>query len=259
MNETPELSAEEQDRYGWQLTVSDFGVEGQRRLKGTTVLISRVGGVGGSVALQLAAAGVGRLILAHSGNVRLNDLNRQLLMTTAGIGQPRIESAERRLRELNPNVAIETVNENVMESNAPALVERCDIVVSAAPLFSERLLMNQEAVRQNKPMIDCAMYELDGRLTTVLPGKTACLNCLTPEPPPNWKRQFPVFSAVSCTLGSLAAMEVIKVAAGFGVSLAGRLLVWDLAEMNFRTLSITRRRDCGCCGDAAMGADRLHS
>lgn len=252
MNERPELSAEELERYEWQLTVSDFGVEGQRRLKGTTVLISRVGGVGGSVALQLAAAGIGKLILAHSGNVRLNDLNRQLLMTTSGIGRLRIESAERRLRELNPNVEIETVNENVVESNAASLVERCDIAVSAAPLFSERLLMNREAVRQGKPMIDCAMYELDGRLTTIIPKKTPCLTCLTPESPPNWKRQFPVMSSVSCTLGSLAAMEVIKVAAGFGEPLVGRMLLCNLGSMNFQSLSIRRRPDCRCCGDQTM-------
>lgn len=248
MSEFPELSAEETGRYEWQLTIPDFGVAGQRRLKGTTVLISRVGGIGGSVALQLAAAGIGRLILAHAGNVRLNDLNRQLLMTTAGIGRPRIESARRRLHELNPHIEIECVNENVSEGNAADLVARCDIVVSAAPLFSERLFMNREAVRQNKPMIDCAMYELEGRITTVLPGRTPCLNCLSPESPPNWKRQFPVLSAVSCTLGSLAAMEVIKVAAGFGEPLASRLLVCDLRAMSFRTLSIDRRKDCECCG-----------
>lgn len=248
MNELPELSAEEANRYGWQLTIPDFGAEGQRRLKGTTALISRVGGIGGSVALQLAAAGIGRLILAHAGNVRLNDLNRQLLMTTSGIGKPRIDAAERRLRELNPHVQIESVNENISEENAASLVSQCDIVVSAAPLFSERLLMNREAVRQKKPMIDGAMYELEGRLMTVLPHQSPCLSCLAPEPPPNWKRQFPVLSAVSCALGSLAAMEVIKVAAGFGEPLAGRLLLCDLRAMSFRTVAIDRRADCVCCG-----------
>lgn len=248
MPTVPELTAAEEDRYAWQLTVRDFGVEGQRRLKGATVLISRIGGVGGSAALQLAAAGIGKLILVHAGDVRLNDLNRQLLMTTASIGRPRIESAERRLQELNPHIEVETVNENVAESNAAQLVSRCDVVVSAAPLFAERLLMNREAVRQQKPLIDCSMYELEGRLTTVLPGKTPCLNCLYPEPPPNWKRQFPVFSAVSCTVGSLAAMEVIKIIAGFGEPLAGRLLLFDLRNVSFRTLPISRRPDCETCG-----------
>ena len=249
MTQRPELTDDERTRYEWQLWVRDFGEEGQRRLKSSTVLVSRIGGVGGSAAMQLAAAGVGRLILAHAGHVRLNDLNRQLLMTTAGIGQPRIASAARRLRELNPHVEIETVAENVNDSNAAELVRRCDVVVSAAPLFAERLLMNREAVRQRKPLVDSAMYELEGRLTTIVPGRTPCLSCLYPEPPPNWKREFPVFAAVSSTVGSLAAMEVIKLIAGVGEPLIGRLLTFDLRDMTFRTVPIARQLDCPMCGD----------
>src|SRR5918999_4583152 len=109
MSRQSELSDDERRRYEWQLWVPDFGEQGQRRLKGASVLISRIGGVGGAVAMQLAAAGVGRLVLAHAGDVRLNDLNRQLLMTTDWVGKPRVESAVRRLRELNPHVQVETV------------------------------------------------------------------------------------------------------------------------------------------------------
>jgi molybdopterin/thiamine biosynthesis adenylyltransferase len=243
----PQLTPEELQRYQWQLWVPDFGEEGQRSLKGASVLVSRIGGVGGSAAMQLAAAGIGRLILAHAGDVRLDDLNRQLLMTTDWIGRPRVESAQRRLRELNPHVEIEIVAENVSESNVESLVGRCDLIVAAAPLFSERLLLNRQAVRQQKPLVDCAMYELEGRIATVIPGQTACLACLYPEPPANWKRQFPVFSAVSSTVGSLAAMEAIKLIAGLGQSLAGRLLTLDLRDMTFRTLSISRRSDCAEC------------
>lgn len=248
MSSLSELTPDERNRYEWQLSVRDFGEEGQRRLKAATVLISRIGGVGGTAALQLAAAGIGRLILAHAGDVRLNDLNRQLLMTTDWVGKPRVESAVRRLRELNPHVEIETVAENINDSNAAELVGRCDVVVSAAPLFAERLLMNREAVCQQKPLVDSAMYELEGRLTTILPGRSPCLSCLYPEPPPNWKREFPVFSAVSSTVGSLAAMEVIKLIAGIGEPLAGRLLTFDLRDMTFRTVPIARQPDCAICG-----------
>lgn len=247
MPHLPELTPDERNRYEWQLSVPDFGEEGQRRLKAATVLVSRIGGVGGTAAMQLAAAGIGRLILAHAGDVRLNDLNRQLLMTTDWIGKPRIESAVRRLRELNPNVEIETVNANVCEANAAELIGRCDVVVSAAPLFAERLLMNREAVRQNKPLVDSAMYELEGRLTTIVPGRSPCLGCLYPEPPPNWKRDFPVFSAVSSTVGSLAAMEVIKRITGLGEPLTGRMLTFDLRDMTFRTIPIARQPDCLVC------------
>jgi molybdopterin/thiamine biosynthesis adenylyltransferase len=248
MPSLPELTPDERLRYQWQLWVRDFGEEGQRRLKAASVLVSRIGGVGGAAAMQLAAAGIGRLVLAHAGNARLDDLNRQTLMTTGGIGKPRIDSAARMLRELNPHVEVETVGENVNESNAAELVARCDVAVSAAPLFSERLLMNREAVRLNKPLVDCAMYDLEGRLTTIVPGRTPCLTCLYPEPPPHWKREFPVLSAVAATVGALAAMEAIKLIAGLGEPLAGRLLTFDLRDMSFRTVPIARHRDCPVCG-----------
>jgi molybdopterin-synthase adenylyltransferase len=246
----PDLTPDELRRYEWQLTVRDFGEEGQRKLKGATALVSRIGGVGGAAAIQLAAAGIGKLVIAHAGNLRLDDLNRQLLMTTDWIGKPRVDSARLRLQALNPHVEIETVAENISEANAAALVSRCDVVIGAAPLFTERLLMNREAVRQQKLLVDCAMYDLEGRVMTVIPGQTACLACLYLEPPPNWSRKFPVFSAVSSVVGSLAAMEAIKLIAGFGQPLAGKLLTYDLRDMSFRTIAIARRGDCAVCGES---------
>jgi molybdopterin/thiamine biosynthesis adenylyltransferase len=248
------LSDEERARYEWQLCSPGFGEEGQERLKASRVLISRVGGVGGAVAYHLAAAGVGKLVLAHAGNVRLDDLNRQLLMTHAGIGRPRMELAPTRLHELNPLVEIEAINENINESNAELLVAGTDLVVSSAPLFEERLLLNRAAVRQGKPLIDCAMYDFEAQLLTVLPGRSPCLACLYPEPPPLWRRQFPVFGAVSGVIGSLGAVEAIKVLAGLGAPLAGWLLLCDLAEMTFRKVCLARRRDCPVCGAAPGSA-----
>jgi molybdopterin-synthase adenylyltransferase len=243
----PDLTADERLRYQWQLWVRDFGEQGQRRLKAATVLVSRIGGVGGTIAMQLAAAGIGRLVLAHAGNLRLDDLNRQLLMTADDIGKPRIDSAVRTLQALNPHVQIETVAENISEQNATALIERCDVVASAAPLFSERLLMNREAVRQRKPLVDGAMYDLEGRLTSIVPGQTPCLACLYPETPPNWKREFPVISPIASTVGCLAAMEVIKLLTGLGQSLTGKLLTFDLRDMSFHTVAISRRPNCPVC------------
>lgn len=248
MPQLSELTTEEQHRYKWQMWVRGFGEKGQRRLKDTTVFISRIGGVGGTVAMQLAAAGVGRLVLAHAGDLRLDDLNRQLLMTTDGIGKPRIESAIRSLHDLNPHVAVEVIGENVSEDNVERLVGNADILVSAAPLFEERFPMNRVAVRRRVPLVDCAMYELEGRLMTILPGTTPCLSCLIPEPPPNWKREFPVFAAVASTVGSMAAMEVIKLVSGLGEPQRGRLLNFDLRDMTFTTIAIARRLDCAVCG-----------
>ena len=248
MPDSPPLTPDERAVYAWQMTVPDFGEEGQRALKGASILVSRCGGVGGAAAYYLAAAGVGRLVLAHAGDVRPDDLNRQILMTHDGLGKPRVESAKQRLRELNPRLEVETVAENVSEANAERLVRGVDLIVDAAPLFSERLLLNREAVRQHKPLVDCAMYELEAQLTTVLPGQTPCLACLYPQEPPAWKRQFPVFGAVAGTIGALGAMEAIKVLAGVGEPLAGKLLLCDLRQMVFRTVAISRREDCAVCG-----------
>lgn len=243
-----ELTLDDRQRYEWQMWSQQLGETGQLAIKGTSVLISRIGGVGGNVALQLAAAGIGRLILAHGGTVRLDDLNRQILMSTAAIGQLRVNSARERLHALNPAVIFETVAENISEQNVERLVAAADIIVSAAPLFVERLLLNREAMRQQKPLVDCSMYDFEGRLLTVLPGKTACLACLYPELPPNWKREFPVLGAVAATIGSLAAVEVIKLATKSPNTLAGQLLLCNLNEMQFRKLDIPRRADCAVCG-----------
>ncbi len=242
------LSDEERATYEWQIWVPEFGEAGQEKLKGATVLVSRVGGLGGVVAYELAAAGVGRLVLAHAGNVKLSDLNRQLLMTYDWLGKPRVESAARRLKELNPRLEVEAVPENVSDENAADLVAQADVVVDCAPLFRERFALNREAVRQGKPMVECAMYELQAQMTTILPGQTPCLSCLYPEDPPTWKRQFPVFGAVSGAVGCMAAMEAIKLIAGFGQTLAGELLVFDLRDMSFQKCRISRDPSCRICG-----------
>jgi molybdopterin-synthase adenylyltransferase len=249
MGASKPLTDAERSVYEWQLWVAGFGEAGQERLKGASVLVSRCGGVGGVVAYQLAAAGVGRLVLAHAGEVRANDLNRQLLMSHEAIGRPRVEQAARRLRELNPFVEVETVAENVTEDNAERLVGRADLVMSCAPLFRERLLLNRAAVAQGKPLVDCAMYELEMQLTTVVPGRTPCLACLYPEEPPAWKREFPVFGAVAGTVACLGAMEAIKVLAGLGEPLLGKMLVADLRDMTFRKVAVTRRAGCLVCGE----------
>ncbi len=243
-----DLTPEERERYEWQLWTPGFGEEGQRKLKNATVLISRCGGVGGTVALELAAAGVGRLILAHGGELRLNDLNRQLLMTTDHVGKRRVDSAVTRLGELNPNVEVVAVPENITASNVGGLVSRADLVVSAAPLFEERLLMNREALRQRKPLIECAMYDMEAIIMPVLPGETACLGCMTPEPPKWWKREFPVFGAVAGTAGCIAAVEAIKTLTGLGESLAGSLIAIDFRKCHVRKVAVMRDEACELCG-----------
>ena len=244
----PELTEEEQATYEWQIWSPGFGEEGQRKLKGSRVLISRCGGLGGVVAYELAAAGMGHLVIAHAGNVKHSDLNRQLLMTYDHLGKPRAESIRRRLRELNPHINVTTIPENMSQENAERIIRDVDVVVDAAPLFEERYAMNDACVRQGKPMVETAMYDLEAQVTTIVPGRTPCLRCLVPEKPDWWKRQFPVFGAVSGTVGCVAAMEAIKLIAGLGEPLLGRQLVIDLRTNMFKTLKIHRDPACPTCG-----------
>jgi molybdopterin/thiamine biosynthesis adenylyltransferase len=251
MPPTPDLSPQELAIYEWQTWIPGLGVQGQRKLKAARVLISRCGGLGGLVAYELAAAGVGTLIIAHAGDVKLSDLHRQLLMTHDWLGKPRIESIARRLSELNPHVEIVGIAENVSPANAARLVAMADIVVDAAPLFEERYAMNDESVRQGKPMVECAMYAMELSVTTVVPGRGPCLRCLTPAPPPMWKRQFPVLGAVSGAAGCLGAAEVVKLITGIGEPLVGRMLRMDLRAMTSRVYRTYRDPDCPTCGSAA--------
>ena len=245
----PELTEFEREVYSWQMTVAGFGEEGQRRLKAATVMVSRVGGVGGLVAYELAAAGVGRLVLAHDGRLKPSDLNRQLLMRHNALSQARIDIAADSLIALNPRLEIVAVPENISEANATELVGRADVVVDCAPLFEERFAMNDACVRLAKPMVECAMYETEAHITSFKPGKTGCLRCLYPEKPDDWQRRFPVIGAVSGTVGCLGAMEAIKIIVGLGEPLFNRLLTCDLRAMSFNSVRLRPSVDCLVCGE----------
>jgi molybdopterin/thiamine biosynthesis adenylyltransferase len=168
-------------------------------------------------------------------------------MTHAAIGTSRVECAARRLTELNPRVEIVAVAENIGVGNAARLVGMADMVVDCAPLFTERLLLNEQTVKQCKPLIECAMFEFTAQVTTTLPGQTACLACRTPEPPPHWTRDFPVFGAVSGLAGCLGAVEAIKLICGVGELLLDRLLTIDLREMRMHTIRTARNPRCRVC------------
>lgn len=248
------LSNLERRVYEWQMWIDGLGEESQRRLKAASVLISRCGGLGGTVALQLAAAGVGKLILAHGGKVQPSDLNRQTLMTHDWVGRLRVHCAARRLRALNPRLEVVAVAENISARNAQRLVRQADVVADCAPLFRERYALNRQSVEQSKPMVECAVCALQAHITTFVPGRSPCLVCLCPRKPPTWRRRFPVLGAVPAMVGALAAMEIIKLVTGLGEPLLGRLLTCDLRRMTFRTLSVRRDPACAVCGSRARRA-----
>ena len=247
-SDLPKLTDAEREVYSWQTTVAGFGEDGQRRLKAATVMVSRIGGVGGLVAYELAAVGVGRLVLAHAGKLKPSDLNRQLLMRHDALGQARIDTAVESLKALNPRIEIVAVSGNVTEANAAKLVGQADVVVDCAPLFEERFAMNAACVRLAKPMVECAMYETEAHITSFAPGRTGCLRCLYPEEPGDWKRRFPVIGAVSGAVGCFGAMEAIKIITGLGEPLFNRLVTCDLRAMTFNSVRLQQRSDCPICG-----------
>ncbi|MCH2138095.1 MAG: HesA/MoeB/ThiF family protein [Phycisphaerales bacterium] len=234
----PPLTDEERAVYEWQLDVPGHGEAGQSVLKGATALVSRVGGLGSPVAYELAAAGIGRIVLAHGGTLKPSDLNRQLLMTHEALGTPRVHCAARRLQELNPRLEVVAVESNVTDANAAELVAMADVVVDAAPLFEERLALNDAAFDKGIPIVECAMYDLEATITTQLAGRTGRLRDLVPEPPQPWQRRFPVFGAVSGAVGCLGAMEAIKCLAGLGEPLFNRMLFMDLRTMKMREMAL---------------------
>ena len=242
-----ELTDKDFARYEWQLDIPGFGVEGQKKLKSSSVLVTRCGGLGGIVAYELAAAGVGRIIVCHSGNTKPSDLNRQLLMTTDWVGKPRTESIVRRLKELNPLIEIISFGENVSSLNAEKFVQMADCVVDCAPLFEERFALNSAVVKLKKPMIECAMYSMEAQITTIYPGKTPCLRCLYPQKPEAWKRRFPVFGAVSGMVGCMGAIEAIKVLCQLGDPLLNTMIHIDALSMEIQKIAIQRNPDCREC------------
>jgi molybdopterin/thiamine biosynthesis adenylyltransferase len=244
-----ELVDRDREMFKRQIQMPGFGEEAQRKLKNSSALVSRVGGLGGPVSLYLAMAGVGRLMIAHSGNLTWSNLNRQILMRHDGVGKPRVECAAELFERLHPECEVITVGEDTTEEKAREWVSQVDIVCDCAPSFEERYALNRACVELGKPMVEAAMYGMEGNLTTVVPGETPCLACLVPEKPEWWETYgFPVLGAVSAALGCLAAVEAIKVLTGFGEPLRGRMLAYDADAMDFLKFPVARRADCPVCG-----------
>lgn len=246
------LSVLEMERYRRQLMLAGFTMEHQRKLKNSTALVAGVGGVGGTAALYLAVAGIGKLILVHAGKLTRSNMNRQILMRDFQVGESRVRQAKKAIEEINPDVAVEIRDERMTTELTEALLTGADIALSARPNFRERRVLNAACVNKRVPMVEGAMNAMEGYLFTVVPGKTACLNCLYPEDNPEWEELgFPVLGAVSGVLGCLMSIEAIKHLTGFGKPMASQMLVFDLTDMDFKKLNVSRDKNCPVCMQAA--------
>jgi len=254
----PSLSPTELERYRRQMMLPGFGEAGQQKLKDATVLVTGVGGLGGTAALYLAVAGVGKLVLVRGGNLQRDDMNRQILMTDDWVGNPRVFKAKETLAAINPDIEIEAICEYVNPENVDRLVRSADLALDCAFDFRERELLNSACVYWGKPMVEAAMNDMEAYLTTIIPGKTPCLTCIFPEKP-EWDRWgFGVLGAVSGTLACLTALEAVKLITGLGEPLTGQLLTMDLARAEFAKRRPYHDPNCAVCGpDAACALGDL--
>ncbi len=205
-------------------------------------------GVGGAVATYLAAAGVGRLVLVHPGALETPDLNRQILMRPDRVGEARVVCAADTLRAHYPDVIVEAWDRDLFDPCIPGLVAGSDVVVDARHNFPERFRINRMCLDLGVPLVFAAMNATEAQLLVMAPGGP-CLRCVFAHGDPQWDPLgFPVLGAVAGTVGCLAAMEVIKMIARFGEPSTGRLLAFDLSDMDFRSFPVLRDPDCVDCG-----------
>ncbi len=232
--------------------------QGQQRLKNSSALITRVGGMGGPAALCLAMAGVGRLVIAHGGPMIVPDLNRQLLGSEAVVGKPRAPHFAETLRAMNHHVEVVAIDHEPEQAEARELAGEVDIILACPPSFAERMLLNEAAVSAGKPLVDAAQWGMMGSLIVVEPGRTACLRCIYPNEP-EFEEFFPVVGAISSAIGSLAALEAIKILSGTGQSMAGRMLMFDGHDSRTRMMDLQRDEKCPVCGSMHRSADHPKS
>lgn len=241
-----DFSDDEIERYARHLMLAEVGGAGQQRLKAATVIIVGLGGVGGPAALYLAAAGVGRLVLVDPDTVSLSNLQRQVLFTTADIGRLKVKAGAKRLRALNPEIAVEIVPTRV--EAAIDQIGGCDVVLDGTDDFDTRAAVNAACVARGVPLVTGALGRWDGQVG-VFAGRP-CWRCLVAETPPDAETcaRVGVVGAIAGVVGTLAALETIKLITGAGRPLAGRLLRLDGLTGEARTATVVADPACPVCG-----------
>jgi sulfur-carrier protein adenylyltransferase/sulfurtransferase len=264
--ETPRaLDADQKNRYSRHVLLPEVGMEGQLKLLDAKVLLLGAGGLGSPTALYLAAAGVGTLGLVDDDVVDVSNLQRQVIHATSTIGEPKVDSAERAIKDLNPGVNVVKYATRLDASNIMEIIEGYDVIVDGVDNFPTRYLLNDATVRLQIPVVSASILGFDGQLSVFAPYDGPCYRCLYPTPPP--AELAPscgangVLGVLPGTMGLLQATEVVKLIVGVGDPLIGRLLLYDALAASFTELKVRRDPDCPICSrdpdsisDDEMGA-----
>ena len=241
------FSDDEIERYARHLVLFEVGGPGQQRLKAARVGLIGLGGVGAPAALYLAAAGIGTLRLIDDDTVALSNLQRQIAFSVADIGRPKVEAGAEALTALNPHVRVEPFVERLTEANAAGLIEGCDVVIDGTDDFATRFAVNAACVAARIPLVSGALGRWNGQVG-VFTGRP-CYRCLVPGAPPEAETcaRVGVMGALAGVVGSMVALEAIKLIAGAGRPLTGRLLIYDGLAGTARTVTVAADPDCPAC------------
>lgn len=249
----PTLSHSEILRYSRHLLIPEVGLEGQRKLKGSAVLVIGTGGLGSPVALYLAAAGVGRIGLVDYDVVDYSNLQRQVIHGTSTLDMLKVESARQRMLDINPDIQVDVYNEPFTSQNAMRIAAEYDVVVDGTDNFPTRYLSNDICVFLGKPNVYGSIFRFEGQVSVFDARRGPCYRCLFPEPPPAELApscaEAGVLGILPGVVGLLQAVETIKLLLGAGEPLVSRLLVYDALAASFTELRLRRDESCGWCGD----------
>ncbi|GAA3741091.1 adenylyltransferase/sulfurtransferase MoeZ [Salinactinospora qingdaonensis] len=247
-----ELTVDEVRRYSRHLIIPDVGMTGQKRLKNSKVLVVGAGGLGSPALLYLAAAGVGTLGIIDFDVVDESNLQRQIIHGQSDVDRSKAESAQDSIREVNPNTNVVLHQERLDSSNAFRIFEPYDLIVDGTDNFATRYLVNDTCVLLGKPYVWGSIYRFDGQASVFWAEHGPCYRCLYPEPPPPGMvpscAEGGVLGVLCASIGSIQVNEAIKLLAGFGDPLVGRLMIYDALEMNYRTVKVRKDPECPLCG-----------
>ena len=246
------LSNDEIKRYGRHLIMPEFGMDGQRRLKAASALIIGTGGLGSPLALYLAAAGIGRIGLVDYDVVDDSNLQRQIVHGVSTVGKLKVESAAQRLRDLNPDLQIDLYNEFLTSDNALRILAPYDVIIDGTDNFPTRYLVNDACVKLGKPNVYGSILRFEGQLSVFFGKEGPCYRCMFPEPPPPGLvpncAEAGVLGVLPGVIGTMQATEAIKLIAGIGDPMIGRMMLYDALEMSFTTIKIRKDPHCPVCG-----------